>query len=196
MLSIGNDVWITLLYWISGHFAVTGLKKTEEEPEVNDELAYTAFEEVLNLLHPDVVMVYQCGTADVKNGLARKLCSSVEKSGKMTSFSMRNGHKTAKINSVHPMYFARTDKQEESSKRVMRKYLFHATFIIAANALAGRELSGLGLSNLRTCAIDGPLMSVGPDGPRPSLQRPTDYPVASPEFIERLKELGFGPKVV
>jgi hypothetical protein len=56
------------------------------------------------------------------------------------------------------MHFHRyIDGKEEPLKRVLSEYLFDATLIAAANLLAGRELSGFGLSNLRDCARNGPI---------------------------------------
>lgn len=43
------------------------------------------------------------------------------------------------------------DPHEDPSLRILREYLFNATFIVAANVLAGRQLSDIGLAHLRDC---------------------------------------------
>lgn len=53
------------------------------------------------------------------------------------------------------MYFEYIDDQANPLKRVLSEYLCDATFVLTANLLAGRTLTGFGLGNLRDCARHG-----------------------------------------
>ncbi|KAL2005226.1 hypothetical protein VTN00DRAFT_2436 [Thermoascus crustaceus] len=113
---------------------------------------------VLASLRPDVVLVCQCDARSVENNdFATTFCSSVRRSGELQLRDI-DGHKLIKINSFHPMHFLpvhgrdqRVDEEDHA-----RAHLFDATFLVAANALAGRQVSGFGLYNLATSALDGP----------------------------------------
>ncbi|SRR6266498_598742 len=108
---------------------------------------------------------------------------------------MLNGHKLVKINSFHPMFSARTDKNEEPLKRIMREYLFDATFMVAANVFAGRRLSGFGLSNLRWCALEGPAMIFMSKGVRISYQWTNEDEITPPNLLQ-MEELDLGSTVI
>ncbi|OAP54729.1 hypothetical protein AYL99_11177 [Fonsecaea erecta] len=170
------------------------MQQKEEDRIADDEPAYEATEEILTLLRPDLVLICQCQTSDVGNRFAADYCSSVESSGDLSLSGLRNGHKIVKINSFHPMYFARTDKDKEPLKRMIRKYLFDTTFLVAANFLAGRRLSGFGMDNLRQCAEHGPVTKFTSEGVRITCQWTDEDDVASPSLIQRLEELGLGAK--
>ncbi|KEF54955.1 uncharacterized protein A1O9_08607 [Exophiala aquamarina CBS 119918] len=90
------------------------------------------------------------------------------------------------------MYFARTDKDKEPLERIMREYLFDTTFLVAANFLAGRRLSGFGMANLRKCALHGRVMKFTTKGVRITYQWTDEDDVASPGLIQKLEGLGLG----
>lgn len=88
------------------------------------------------------------------------------------------------------MFFTRTDKNEEPLKRIMREYLFDDILMVAANAFAGRRLSGLGLINLRSCALDGPAMRLMGEGFKISYQWISKDDAASPHLQSLILDLG------
>ena len=94
------------------------------------------------------------------------------------------------------MYFARTDQNAGPLKRVMREYLFDATFIIAANALVGRRLSGFGLANLRHCALDGAVARLEREGIRFTYQWVGKDDVASDALIHMMKAMKLSSRVI
>ena len=106
------------------------------------------------LLSPKVFIVCQCEPCGEQQGLVVNFRSSINASGEMKVYD-QNGKRSILVASFYPMYFARTDPDAKPLKRVMREYLFDSTFIIAANALVNRQVSGFGIANLRHCALDG-----------------------------------------
>ena len=66
-------------------------------------------------------------------------------------------------------------ENDTTVNRVMREYIFDASFIVALNALEGREITGSGLTNLRACINDGPIMIIIGDGFRVSHQHQRDF---------------------
>lgn len=122
----------------------------------DEKKAYAAVEEILELLRPAVVIVCQCETAaDVTYGVAADLCSSVRSSGDISPYVLPNGHKLIKINSFHPMYFARMKKKEELCRRFLAHNIFNATFSVAINALAGRKISGSAIFLSQDGCVEG-----------------------------------------
>ncbi|KAL4937321.1 hypothetical protein BDV06DRAFT_227045 [Aspergillus oleicola] len=166
-----------------------------------DELAYTAFEEILCHLKPDVILACQCqtNTDEVRNRFARQVCSSIDKSTDITLLRLPGTqHDSVLVKNFHPMYleYMFEDKAPNGSnntivaKAVMWEYLFDAGFIIASNALDGRRITGSGLYNLRASARNGPILIVTQGGPRMSYQWLDESDVASPELVETLEKLG------
>ncbi|KAK8096340.1 uncharacterized protein PG998_014208 [Apiospora kogelbergensis] len=148
----------------------------EETRGINDQAAYQTVQKVLCLLHPKVMVICHCD----KDGLTENmkyLGSSPAKAGIVSLQMLNDGHKVVRIPSVHPMYFARTE-QGLPKKRLLRERLFDATFVIAANALVGRRVSGLGMDSLRTGAKHGVYYTPSPD----------DF--ATPELIEQFRKMG------
>lgn len=149
----------------------------------NDEHAYAALRKMLSLLRPKVLVICHCDKRVIKkDAMPEYLCSSVGSAGESAFLKMEGGHKCIKISSFHPMYFART-KKEEPLQRAVRKHLFDASIIVAANALAGRTVCGLGIADLRRCDVRGPYLS-----PIPCCEND----IASPELLKRLEKLGLG----
>ncbi|KAK8038430.1 hypothetical protein PG994_015197 [Apiospora phragmitis] len=147
----------------------------EETRRRNDQAAYRTVQEVLDLLHPKVMVICHCD----KDGLTENmkyLGSSPEKAGTVSLQMLNDGQKVVRIPSVHPMYFARTEKGLSTQR--FRKQLFDATFVIAANALAGRRVSGLGMDSLRIGAQHGAYYTPGPG----------DF--ATPKLIEQFRKMG------
>lgn len=118
----------------------------------NNQKAYRGFEAVLAKLRPKVIVLCQCEETVPSD----RWKSSISKAGIHDIVQLNNGHECFCIYSFHPMHFQRyIDGKEEPVKRVMSEYLFDATLVAAANLLAGRELSGSGLSNLNVCSRNG-----------------------------------------
>ncbi len=138
--SLSNTVTVDLRLFRSAI-----IRGTQEDAQrlSDDKKAYAAVEKILGLLRPGVVIVCQCETAaDVTYGVAADLCSSVRSSGDISPYVLPNGHKLIKVNSFHPMYFARMKEEEELCRRGLAHNLFRATFSVAINALAGRKIHG------------------------------------------------------
>ncbi|KAL4913719.1 hypothetical protein BDW62DRAFT_214004 [Aspergillus aurantiobrunneus] len=97
----------------------------------DDELTYTAFEQILCHLKPRVILVCQCqtNTDEVGNEFARQVCSSIDKA---TDVMM--------VKSFRPMYL---QYMREAPNNSVTKEVF-------------REITGFGLRNLRYCARNGP----------------------------------------
>jgi hypothetical protein len=95
------------------------------------------------------------------------------------------------VKSFHPMYleYMREAPNDSVTKAVLREYLFDAEFIIAANALAGRRITGYGLHNLKACARDGPAFIFTPQGVRRAYLWPSGSQFADTELVEKLKDL-------
>lgn len=124
-------------------------RETEEKQKENDEEAYRAVEEALALLRPEVVVVCNCDSDGIVKGIMPEyLRSSVSTAGRAAGRELPNRHPYIRVPSFHPMYFART-AEEETMGRKMREYLFHATLVVGANALVGRQVSGPGISDLQ-----------------------------------------------
>lgn len=145
--SLSNTVTVDLRLFRSAR--IRG-KQEDAQRLRDDKKAYAAVEEILELLRPVIVIVCQCETAaDVTYGVAADLCSSVRSSGDISPYVLPNGHRSIKVNSFHPMYFARMKKKEELFRRVLAHNLFNATFSVAINALAGRKIHGSAFFYLR-----------------------------------------------
>jgi hypothetical protein len=130
----------------------------EETRKRNNQKAYQGFEAVLAKLRPKVIVLCQCEGTVPRGQLSDRWSSSVSKAGDHDIVQLSNGHECFCVYSFHPMHFDRyIDGEEEPLKRVLSEYLFDATPVAAANLLAGRELSGFGLSNLKDCARNGPV---------------------------------------
>jgi hypothetical protein len=168
--------------------------ESQEERLSHDKLAYEAIEEVLALLSPKLIVVCHCDKDAIEEGMPKYLCSSVSRSGTAHYLQLANGHKCVNIHSHHPMYAARTEK-EKPLQRIIREYLFDATFVVAANALVGYLVSGFGIANLRGCAQHGPAFRIGSEGVTISYQWMQSSDVCSSELRSKLKELGLEPKV-
>ncbi|KAJ6114827.1 hypothetical protein N7486_000605 [Penicillium sp. IBT 16267x] len=153
----------------------------------DDELAYNKFEQIMSILHPRVVVVCQCATNKANNTFVRDICSSVEEAGDIYLQKLPNDHECLFVKSFHPMYYGRSG--DCALKRVMREYLFDATFIIALNALAGDRISGMGIKNLRKCAQDGPAVILAPEGVYISYQWISGRNVASGNLLKRLRSI-------
>ncbi len=173
------------------------ISEDREKRKANNAEAYEAIKEALARLRPKVVVVCQCddGTDEdgirqyIENEMPEYLCSSVSASGQAASLQLPDGHKCIKVSSFHPMYFART---EEGSpvQRVTREYLFDASLVVAANALVGRRVSGVGIANLRECALHGPAWHAGPEGVTISYQWISAKDINPDALIRLLKQLG------
>lgn len=164
-----------------------------------DELAYTAFEQILCNLKPDVILVCQCqtNTNEVGSRFARQACSSIDEATDITVLRLpRTQHESVMVKSFHPMYleYMREAPNDSATKAVLREYLFDAGFIIASNALAGRSITGFGLHNLKACARDGPAFIATPQGVRISYLWTSGSDIASTELVEALKTLGISSK--
>jgi hypothetical protein len=109
------------------------------------------------MLRPKVIVVCQCQDTVPDGQLSDNWSSSISKSGNYDIVQLGNGHECFRVCSFHPMYFHYIKDEEKPLQRVLSEYLYDATFVVAANLLAGREISGFGLSNLRDCAQHGPI---------------------------------------
>lgn len=133
-----------------------------EDRTRGDELAYSNFEKIMSCLRPHVVVVCQCVTDEANNKFVKGLCSSTKEAGKVYVQTLPNEHECLFIKSFHPMYYERSE--DGALKRVMREYLFEATFILALNALAGDRISAIDIENLRMCAQHGRAVIFAPEG--------------------------------
>jgi hypothetical protein len=129
----------------------------EKTRETNNQKAYQGFETVMAMLRPKVIVVCQCQDTVPDGQLSDRWSSSISKSGNYDIVQLGNEHKCFRVYSFHPMYFHYIDGEEKPLQRVLSEYLYDATFVVAANLLAGLEISGFGLSNLRDCAQHGPI---------------------------------------
>lgn len=59
-----------------------------------DELAHKKFEQIMSVLRPRVVVVYQCVINNAKKGFVRDICSSVRLSRKPVTYTSKNSQKT------------------------------------------------------------------------------------------------------
>ncbi|KAH2751465.1 hypothetical protein KXV66_004218 [Aspergillus fumigatus] len=159
-----------------------------------DELAYTAFEQILCDLRPDVILVCQCqtNTNEVGNQFARQVCSSIDEATDISVLRLPwTQHESVMVKSFHPMYleYMREAPNNSATKAVLQEYLFDAGFIIASNALAGRRITGYGLHNLKACARDGLAFIFTPQGVRHSYLWPSGSQFADTELVKKLKVL-------
>ena len=142
----------------------------------------------MNVLRPRVVIVCQCITNEAADEFVRSLSSSIDEAGDMFLQKLSNNHECLFVKSFHPMYYGRSS--DNALKRVMREYLFDATFIIALNALAGNRISGMGVNNLRRCAQDGPAFICATEGIYLSYQWISERDVASSKLLKDLESIG------
>ncbi|KAF2747722.1 hypothetical protein M011DRAFT_458162 [Sporormia fimetaria CBS 119925] len=159
----------------------------------NDQTAYRGFEAVLAKLRPKVVVVCQCRPPIPDRQQADQWKSSTKRAGEYDIVCLPNGHECFRVYSYHPMYFQRIDASKRPLRRVLAEYMFDATFVLAANLLAGQELSGSGLLNLRVSAMYGPkvlLSSAYRNGYAFSYQWTTGKDCTSKEVLEKLWALG------
>lgn len=126
-------------------------KARMKSPEIarlaDDEKAYAAFEQTMELLEPEVVLVLQCGTSDVRNDLAKRLSSSVRKSGDVSLCHFNNGKQTIVVWGFHPSYARRYVHGELEGQ--LRLSMLELTVLTAINAVAGRRIRGFGINNLQ-----------------------------------------------
>lgn len=164
------------------------ISQSPEDRLRDDELAYKNFKQIMNVLRPRVVIVCQCITNEAADEFVRSLSSSIDEAGDMFLQKLSNNHECLFVKSFHPMYYGRSS--DNALKRVMREYLFDATFIIALNALAGNRISGMGVNNLRRCAQDGPAFICATEGIYLSYQWISERDVASSKLLKDLESIG------
>lgn len=154
----------------------------------DDALAYKSFKQIMSVLRPRVVIVCQCIANEAADEFVRNLSSSIEKAGDMFLQKLPNDHECLFVKSFHPMYYERS--RDNALKRVMREYLFDATFIIALNALVGNRIGGMGVMNLRRCAQYGPAVIFAAEGIYVSYQWISERNVASRKLLNDLDSIG------
>jgi hypothetical protein len=136
-------------------------REDEDARKRNNQKDYQGFEAILAKLRPKVIVLCQCKEIATYEQLSNRWSSSTSKAGDHDIVQLSNGHECFRVYSFHPMRFHRYIKgKDEPLKRVLLEYLFDATLVAAANLLAGRELFGFGLSNLRDCARHGPIVII------------------------------------
>lgn len=181
--NIENTIILDIRSFRSDHIRTN---QNSDDRNREDELAYDAFEKVMNLIRPSVLVACQCATQDAKNKFAQGLCSSINRSGDIHYQHQPNRHGFLVVKSFHPMHYKKSEDRG-ALKRVMLEYLFDATFIIALNALAGDRISGMGFNNLRNCAQHGPATIFTPEGVDRSYQWMSKQNEASSELLKELK---------
>ncbi|KAI4167672.1 MAG: hypothetical protein LQ343_007026 [Gyalolechia ehrenbergii] len=169
------------------------MQQEEHENQREDEEAYKGFRGIFSLLSPKVFIVCQCQPCGEQQDFTLNFSSSINTSGRIKAYT-QEGKKSIRVASFHPMYFVHTDQDAEPLKRIMREYLFDATFIVAANLLVGRRLLGFGLANLRHCASDGPVARFEPNGIRFTYQWVGKDDMASDNLIQ-MKALNLTSRV-
>ncbi|XP_014550218.1 hypothetical protein COCVIDRAFT_116074 [Bipolaris victoriae FI3] len=162
----------------------------ERTTERNNQKAYQGFEAAIAILRPKVIVVCQCRDTVPDGQLSDQWSSSVSKSGDYDIVQMGNEHKCFRVYSSHPMHFQRIGDEKGPLKRVLLEYLYDATFVIAANLLAGREISGFGLSNLRNCARQGPIGKFSEVGVILTYQWTDEESSCSDELWALMKDVG------
>ncbi|KAJ0414576.1 hypothetical protein BJY00DRAFT_294776 [Aspergillus carlsbadensis] len=177
--------------------AIRQKERNVDRRAADDERAYTAFKDILNRLKPDVILVCQCqtNTEDVKNDFARGVCSSIKEATDISVLHLDGSsehHDAVMVKSFHPMYlkYQREAPDDTPTKAVMREYLFDASFVVAANALEGRRVSGVGLYNLNRCLRDGAVFIPTSQGIEISYQWSGESDIPDPELVRGLEELG------
>ncbi|KAJ6282168.1 hypothetical protein J3E71DRAFT_341371 [Bipolaris maydis] len=162
----------------------------ERTTERNNQKAYQGFEAVIAKLRPKVIVVCQCRHTVPDGQLSDQWSSSVSKSGDYDIVQMGNGHECFRVYSFHPIHFQRIGDKKGPLKRVLLEYLYDATFVVTANLLAGREISGLGLSNLRNCARHGPIGKFSEAGVTLTYQWANEESCCSDELWALMEEVG------
>lgn len=174
----------------------------ESEEEDSDDLDREAFErgfkETMDRLRPDCLLVCTC--KDLGKEANDLFSSSVASSGLLSLVPLDSGRETLRVPSFHPMYIGRPQQtgseRQQELKKIMREHLFYATFFVAANALAGYRIRGVGIRNLRSCAMWGPaLVVLGPEECIMTCQWIGKRDIASPELLARLNRIDPPPKV-
>lgn len=161
---------------------------------LEDDRAYRGFGDLISKLSPKAFIICQCQPCGEQQDLTLNFSSSTKASGRIKAFTQYDKISVI-VKSFHPMWFEYTDRNDDPLRRVMREYLFDSTFIVAANVLVGRRLSGFGLTNLRHCALDGAAFRFEPEGVRVTYHWVDENDVASDELIQRLKALEMTSKV-
>jgi hypothetical protein len=111
--------------------------------------------------------------------------------------ALPNAYQSLIVESFHPMYYSRTDENESPLWRIVREYLFDATFTVAMNSIAGRRVDGRGPENLRRVAEYGPVIAVTRYGVRISYQWDDDNEdIADDDLLKKLKDLGLDSVVI
>jgi len=174
-------------------------RATEERStrRLRDCRAYTATQEMVSMLRPDVVLICQCTASDNHTPLPQAIgdfvkafSSNTARSGDLRLFEMPSGWKSVVVDSFHPMYSLRTAEEERPLKRYLSEYLFSLTFVIAANALVGTQVTGFGLNNIRRSMRYGPVLRVSECGVELTYRWTDENDVASNELLAQLEELG------
>jgi hypothetical protein len=173
-------------------FRSAEIQKNEgrEEWKRNNQRAYQGFEATLAKLRPKVILLCQCQDTDPDGRLCDQWSSSISKAGDYDIITLSNGHRCFCVYSFHPMYFEYINGGKEPLKRVLSEYLFDATFVVAANLLAGRELFGFGLANLRDCARHGPIPIICGNGAIWSYRWTTEKDCCSEEVWALVEAVG------
>jgi hypothetical protein len=180
-----------------------------------DERAYKAFEEMIRLAKPDVVLVCQCGTAGAKNTLANMLSSSIESAGTVRLLDIP-APKILVVQGFHPSHFTRWDweaeelsasdteekddmndggRERQKHLASFREHLLELAILTTINAAAGRSITGLGRQNLSHCSLEGFVFGVGQVKDQGGKKQITtcewisQRDVTSPEVMECLEAL-------
>lgn len=142
------------------------------------------------MLRPKVILLCQCLNTGTHGEASDTWSSSFRQAADYDIVLLRNGHSCFRVKSFHPMYFRYIDGDEQPLKRVLSEYLFDTTFVIAANLLAGRELSGFGLLNLKESARHGPVISVSQAGVVVSYRYVSERSCCSEQLWAFFEEVG------
>lgn len=143
-------------YLIFARFVILKWRKRNDDRtrERLDEMAYRAFEEMILLAEPDVVLVCQCQTASVENVLARRLSSSIDSAGVLELVQVLNWEIIV-LQGFHPSYFTGRDwSEDELSNSGIEaddrdsECLLELAFLTAINDAAGRRITGSGRDEL------------------------------------------------
>jgi hypothetical protein len=114
-----------------------------------DYLSYDTTEEMIDILQPDVLVIFQTATAHVSHGFAQRMSSSVRSSGRISLHKVRNGKHILVINSLHPMYALRFAEGLLPEVTQLRQAMIKFNILQAVNLLAGRIIVGRGEYKLR-----------------------------------------------
>lgn len=189
-----------------------GRENNNAKRKRRDKGAYHAFENMIHLAKPDVILVCQCQTAKVENELARTLSSSIASAGTIRLLQILD-KKTIIVHGFHPSYFIRclwdeddlsAENPEQEQKRLQKllapfsECSLEFAFAAAINAAAGFRITGLGQYNLSKCSLKGPIASDGfvedergekRDAIMFSCEWMNKDDIASPELIRRVEEI-------